>query len=333
MSSPPTLAVRVRAITWEADGILGFELVPLLGALGAGASSEPGVVLPPFDAGSHIDIHLPGSPLVRSYSLLNAPSERHRYCIAVNRDAVSRGGSKTMHEAIRPGQVLNISAPRNNFPLKEGAAGTVLIAGGIGVTPILGMARRLVALNKPWRLHYAARTQAQAAFVQELKELAVRSGAQADITFDREPGGRMLDLPAIVAGLGAAEHVYCCGPLLMLEAFEKATAALPRERVHVEYFAAKEAAATAGGFVVKLAKAGREFTVNPGQSILDCLNAAGLDPPYSCREGICGTCEVVVLDGVPDHRDLVLSDAERAANNRIMICCSGAKTASLTLDL
>jgi tetrachlorobenzoquinone reductase len=318
-----TLQVRVRAITWEAEGIVGFELVPL----------ELGAALPLFDAGSHIDIHLPGSALVRSYSLLNTPGERQRYCIAVNRDAASRGGSKAMHEAIRPGQVLSISAPRNNFPLDESAACTVLIAGGIGVTPILSMARRLVALNKPWRLHYVARTQAQAAFVAELRQLAAGSGAPAEIVFDQEPAGRRLDLSAIVASLGAGEHVYCCGPLPMLEAFEKATAALPRERVHVEYFAAKEAAATAGGFVVKLAKAGREFTVNPGQSILDCLNAAGFDPPYSCREGICGTCEVAVLEGVPDHRDLVLSDAERAANNRIMICCSGAKTARLTLDL
>jgi tetrachlorobenzoquinone reductase len=324
--TPPTLQVRVRAITWEAEGILGFELVPTTPA-------ETGALLPPFDAGSHIDIHLPGSALMRSYSLLNTPGERHRYCIAVNRDAASRGGSKAMHEVIRPGQVLSISAPRNNFPLNEAAAGTVLIAGGIGVTPILSMERRLVALNKPWRLHYAARTRGQAAFVDELRQLAATSGAKADITFDREPGGRMLDLAAIVVGLTTQEHVYCCGPLPMLEAFEKAAAALPRERVHVEYFAAKEAAATAGGYVVKLAKAGREIMVNPGQSILDCLNAAGMDPPYSCREGICGTCEVVVLDGVPDHRDLVLSDAERAANNRIMICCSGAKTASLTLDL
>ncbi len=317
------MQLRVRAITWEAEGILGFELVPLVA----------GALLPHFDAGSHIDIHLPGSALVRSYSLLNTPGEQQRYCIAVNRDAASRGGSKAMHEAIRPGQVLSVSAPRNNFALNETAAGTVLIAGGIGVTPILSMARRLSVLGKPWRLHYAARTAAQAAFVPELRQLAADSGAACEIVFDREPGGRMLDLGAIAASLGAAEHVYCCGPLPMLEAFEKATATLPRERVHVEYFAAKEAAATAGGYVIKLAKAGRQLQVQAGQSILDCLNAAGMDPPYSCREGICGTCEVVVLDGVPDHRDLVLSDAERAANNRIMICCSGAKTASLTLDL
>ncbi len=322
-ASTSTLQVRVRAITWEAEGILGFELVALV----------QGALLPPFDAGSHIDIHLPGSSLMRSYSVLNSALERERYCIAVNRDAASRGGSKALHEAIRPGQVLSISAPRNNFPLNEAAAGTVLIAGGIGITPILSMARRLCTLGKPWRLHYAARTAAQAAFVPVLRAMAAQHGAALEIVFDREPGGRMLDLGAIVASLGAAEHVYCCGPLPMLEAFELATAALPRERVHVEYFAAKEAAATAGGYVIKLAKTGRQLQVNPGQTILDCLNAAGMDPPYSCREGICGTCEVVVLDGVPDHRDLVLSDSERAQNNRMMICCSGAQSASLTLDL
>ena len=321
----PTLNLRIRAITWEADGILGFELVP----------TTRNTLLPAFDAGAHIDLHL-GNGLTRSYSLLNAPGERQRWCIAVNRDAASRGGSRFVHESMRPGQIVTVGLPRNNFPLAEDAAHSVFIAGGIGITPILGMIRRLTAIGRPWRLHYAARTRESAAFVPVLTALADEAGgadAALDIRYDREPGARPLDLGAIVAGMPEHAHVYCCGPLGMLAAFETATAALPRERVHVEYFAAKDAPATAGGFEVKLARDGRSVTVAPGQSILDALIAIGVEPPNSCREGVCGTCETRVLCGTPDHRDLVLSEAEKAAGDRMMICCSGAKTPSLELDL
>ena len=321
----PTLNLRIRAITWEADGILGFELVP----------TTPNTLLPAFDAGAHVDLSL-GNGLIRSYSLLNAPGERQRWCIAVNRDAASRGGSRFMHESMRPGQIVTVGLPRNNFPLAEDAAHSVFIAGGIGITPILGMIRRLAALGRPWSLHYAARTRETAAFVPVLTALAGEAedaGAALDIRYDREPGARPLDLGAIVAALPGDAHVYCCGPLGMLAAFEAATAALPRERVHVEYFAAKDAPATAGGFEVKLARDGRTVAVAAGQSILDALIAIGVEPPNSCREGVCGTCETRVLRGTPDHRDLVLSEAEKAAGDRMMICCSGAKTPSLELDL
>ena len=152
-------------------------------------------------------------------------------------------------------------------------------------------------------------------------------------SFDREPGGRTLDIPGIVAGLPAQAHVYCCGPLPMLDAFEAATKALPPGQVHVEYFAARESAATEGGFTVELARTGRSVFVEPGHTILDCLEEIGIEPPYSCREGICGTCEVRVMSGTPDHRDLVLSAAEKAENKRMMICCSGAKSSKLVLDL
>lgn len=318
----PTLDLRVRAITWEADGILGFELAP----------ATPNTLLPAFDAGAHVDLHL-GNGLIRSYSLLNAPGERHRWCFAVNRDAASRGGSRFMHESMRPGQIVTVGLPRNNFPLVVDAAHSVFIAGGIGITPVLGMIRRLTALGRRWRLHYAARTRETAAFVPVLSALAEQAGAELDIRYDREPGAQPLDLGTIVATLPEDAHVYCCGPLGMLAAFEAATAALPRERVHVEYFAAKDAPATGGGFEVKLARSGRSVAVAAGQSILDALIAIGIEPPNSCREGVCGTCETRVLCGTPDHRDLVLSEAEKAAGDRMMICCSGAKTPSLELDL
>lgn len=326
MTAAPTLQVRLRAITWEAEGILGFEFVP----------AKPGERLPPFEAGAHLDVHL-GGGLQRSYSLLNPGDDRPRYCIAVQRDPASRGGSRAMHEALRVGQTVTLSAPRNNFALDEAAAQpgapAVLIAGGIGITPILAMLRRLSALRKPWQLHYAARTRAQAAFVDEIQALAAATQQTAQIVFDREPGARMLDLAAIVQAVPPASHLYCCGPLPMLEAFDRASAALPRARVHVEYFSAKEAPATAGGFSLKLAKSGRTLQVPAGKTILDTLIDAGIEPPYSCREGICGTCETAVLEGEPEHRDLVLSDAEKAENRRMMICCSGARSASLTLDL
>lgn len=317
-----TLTLRLRAMTWEAEGILGLELVP----------AAPGEPLPAFTAGAHIDLHLPGGP-VRSYSLLNDPTERHRWCVAVHRDPASRGGSRQVHEQLRPGQLLTVSPPRNHFPLDEGAPLSVLIAGGIGITPLLCMVRRLTALGRPWVLHHAARTRAHAAFCDELQALAAQGGGTLHRVFDQEPGGRMIDIAALVADLPDGAHVYCCGPAGMLAAFERATAGLPPERVHLEYFAAKDAPAASGGFSVKLRRDGRTVPVPPGQSILDALAAIGAEPPWSCREGVCGTCEVRVLEGVPDHHDMVLSPAQRDANDRMMVCCSGAKSPLLVLDL
>jgi len=315
----------LRSITYEAEHILGFELVAL----------TPGQPLPAFTAGAHIDLHLstPAGALVRSYSLLNDPRETHRYCIGVNRDPKSRGGSRHVHEALRAGQVLTISAPRNNFPLDESAPFNVFIAGGIGITPMLGMIARSQALGTPWRLHYAARTRQHAGFLDLLATYPGQPGAEVVLNFDQEPGGQMLNLNRVVDALPAGAHVYCCGPLPMLEAYEQATAGLPPERVHREYFAAKEAAATGGGFTVELARSHKTLTVPEGKTILDCLIEIQLEPPFSCREGVCGTCEVRVLDGTPDHRDLVLTDAERAAGDRMMVCCSGAKSPRLVLDL
>ena len=322
MTVTPTLQVRVRAVTYEAEGILGFELVPL----------PPATALPGFTAGAHVDLHLPGG-LVRSYSLLNDPQETHCYRIGVNKDANSRGGSRYLHETLRAGAILTIGAPRNNFPLAEDAPFNVFIAGGIGITPMLGMIARARALNTPWRLHYAARTRQNAGFLDALTRCQNQPGSEVHLNFDQEPGGNMLDLHAVVKAMPEGAHVYCCGPVPMLEAFEKATAHLPPGRVHREYFAARQAAATGGGYSVELARSRKTLEVQPGQSILDCLIQAHVEPLYSCREGVCGTCEVRVLEGTPDHRDLVLSDAEKSANDRMMVCCSGARSPRLVLDL
>jgi len=322
VTTAPLHQVRVRACTFEADGILGFELTPL----------TPRAELPVFTAGAHIDLHLPND-LVRSYSLLNNPTERQRYLIGVNKDAQSRGGSAYLHEVLRTGSVLDIGEPRNNFPLDETSPFNVFIAGGIGITPMLGMIARSQTLGTPWKLYYTARTRQNAAFLNVLESYQGQPGAEVVLNFDQEPGGKLLNLNAIVQTLPANAHVYCCGPLPMLSAYEQATAMLPPARVHMEYFGAKESAATDGGFIVELARSGKSLKVHAGKTILDSLLDLGIEPPYSCREGICGTCEVRVMAGTPDHRDLVLSSTEKAANNRMMICCSGAKSAKLVLDL
>lgn len=323
MTAAANIDTRIRSLRWEAEGVVSIELVP----------AHPGAVLPAFTAGAHIDLHLaPG--LVRSYSLTNAPGQTHRYCVAVNLDAGSRGGSRHVHERLHCGQRLAVSAPRNLFELNESAPRSRLIAGGIGITPLLCMARRLVQLGRPWVLHHASRSAAHAAFADELRALEAASGGlgRVDLHFDDERGG-VLDVAAIVRDLAEGEHVYCCGPKPMLAAYEAATATLPRERVHLEYFSATQEAASAGGYRVRLARSGQAIAVAPGQTLLAAIQASGIEPLYSCGQGICGTCEARVLSGTPDHRDMVLSESERAAGDRMMICCSGSLTPELVLDL
>jgi vanillate O-demethylase ferredoxin subunit len=310
------LNLRIKATTWEAPDVLSYELHAL-------DSGE----LPPFTAGAHIDLTL-SNGLVRSYSLVNPQSERHRYVIAVQKDRASRGGSNWVHEHFRAGDLLTVNGPRNNFALAESAEKSVFIAGGIGITPILSMIERLGAIGRDWELIYCSRTRAGAPFLEVLGALP-----RVRFNFDQEPGGRMLDIAGAVRAAPANAHLYCCGPLPMLDAFEEATKDLPRERVHVEYFTAKEQPAVEGGFTVVLAKSKREVAVPPGKTILAALCDAGLDIPHSCTEGICGTCETRVLAGVPDHRDLILTEGERASNKTMMVCCSGSKSEKLVLDL
>jgi vanillate O-demethylase ferredoxin subunit len=315
------MQVRIKRISFEAESINSYELV-------APAGSD----LVAFTAGSHIDLHLPDG-MIRSYSLVNDPSERSRYVIAVNKDAASRGGSRFVHATLRAGDIITISHPRNNFVLQEDAAHSILIAGGIGITPLLSMIRRLEALGRSWELFYAARTRLAAAFVDELS--ALRPGVQANLhlNFDQEPSGRMFELAAIVKNAPDDAHLYCCGPVPMLEAFEMATRDRPAGQVHVEYFKAKEKPAAEGGFEVRLARSNRTIKVEAGKTILNALLDAGIAVNYACTEGVCGTCETRVIEGIPDHRDLFLGKSEQAANNTMMICCSGSKSDTLVLDL
>ena len=315
------LKVRVKAITYEAEGVVSLELRPLDGAS-----------LPPFTAGAHVELHLP-SGIERSYSIASPEGDTGRYVVGVQKDQGSRGGSRFIHDELRPGAELVISAPRNNFALDEAAEHTLLIAGGIGVTPIWCMTQRLAALGRSFELVYAARSRRRAAFLAEIVALLGENAPGLRLHFDEEQGGRPLDMAAVVRRARPGAHLYCCGPLPMLAAFEQATAHLPAETIHVEYFEPKAAADLSGGFEVVLARSGRSFTIAPGKTILDTLQDAGLDVACSCLEGVCGTCETAVLEGEPEHRDSVLSPKERESNRTMMICCSGARTPKLVLDL
>lgn len=316
-----TIEVRVKRISYEAESINSYELV-----------ARSGGDLAPFTAGSHIDLHL-SNGMIRSYSLVNDQAERNRYVIAVNKDTASRGGSAFVHETLRAGDVINVSTPRNNFALHENADHSVLIAGGIGITPLLSMIRRLEALGRSWELFYAARTRPAAAFLDELNAIRPKSCAHLHLNFDHEPSGRMLDLAEIIRSAPVKAHLYCCGPVPMLEAFEAATRDWPTEQVHVEYFKAKEKPAAEGGFEVRLARSNRTIKVEAGKTILNALLDAGIAANYACTEGVCGTCETRVIEGTPDHRDLFLGKEEQASNKTMMICCSGSKTGTLVLDI
>lgn len=316
-----TLSVRVHAVRPEAEDILSFELRP----------ESPADRLPAFTAGAHIDIHLPAG-LVRPYSLLNDPAETHRYIVAVFKEPGSRGGSRHLHASVRAGDRLTIGVPRNNFELHQQAPHTVLIAGGIGITALWSMVQCLEARGESWELHYACRSPGRAALLDRIQAIDP-AGARVHLAWGDDPSHARLDIAAIVGAAPPGAHLYCCGPARMLSAFEAAAGGRPADTVHMEHFAPIQDAHTDGGFCVELARTGRTVDVKAGETILDALLDAGVIVPYSCGQGTCGCCEVKVLDGVPDHRDQILSEAERAGNASMFVCCSGARTSRLVLDL
>jgi tetrachlorobenzoquinone reductase len=319
MSGKTLLDAFVRTLRQEAIGVLSVELIPQLGAH-----------FPEFAPGSHIDLHLPNG-LVRSYSLCNSFHEKNRYVLGILQDSRSRGGSRYVHEALRCGASIPISEPRNNFALDQTAAATILLAGGIGITPILSMYRTLREMNAEVRLIYCARSRRQAAFLDELERL----GGDVQLHFDDEHDGKPLDLTSALASSPSGVHAYCCGPEVMLNAFEAACSQTGIEHVHVERFAggAGLQASTVGGFTVELARSGKTLEISEGKSILRTLLDAGVDVDHSCEEGVCGACETRVLSGCPDHRDSVLSTEQKSANKVMMVCVSGLKSGRLVLDL
>jgi tetrachlorobenzoquinone reductase len=309
--------MRLAAIYYAADSINLFELRPVDGAPVAA-----------FEAGAHIDLHLPNG-LIRQYSLVNSQDERHRYVVGVKRDPNSRGGSSYVYEKLTVGTLLKVGGPRNNFRLEESAAHTVLLAGGIGITPIWSMVQRLQRTGQSWELHYATRRRSETAFAEEL----ARCGERVHIHVDDEFGGTVMDIEAIVAKVPSTAHLYCCGPAPMLASFEATTRSRPSSHVHVERFSNSTVPASTGGYVVELARCGKVVPIAPGQTILEGLRAHGINVSSSCEQGICGSCETRVVSGIPDHRDLILSEEEKASHRTMMICCSGSKSDVLVLDL
>ncbi|MFC3608191.1 PDR/VanB family oxidoreductase [Stutzerimonas tarimensis] len=314
-----TTTALVHTLRYEAEGIISVELRPW------GDN-----VFAPFEAGSHIDLHL-ANGLVRSYSLLNSPDERNRYVVGILRDRKSRGGSEYVHSQLRVGMQLSISQPRNNFHLEAGAGHSVLVAGGIGITPIYCMYRQLLALGRSAELIYCARSRREAALLEEIAGLP----GKVVLHFDDEKRTPP-DLAAYLAGRPSDTHFYCCGPTPMLDAFEGACERLGYPHAHIERFAAAElppAVDAQGSYSVELKRSGKTLQMEPGQNLLDALLEAGCDIDNSCREGVCGACETRVLEGQPDHRDGVLSKAEREAGKSMMVCVSGCRSARLVLDV
>ena len=315
------LPLRVEAIRRVASDIHLLELV-----------AADGSELPAFEAGGHIDLHL-GNGMVRPYSLANNPKERLRYLMGIKLDHRGRGGSRWIHEQLRVGQTLQVGHPRQNFRLDETAPHSVLIAGGIGITPIASMIARLETLGRRWTLHYAVRSVDEAAFLDPVGDV-VLSGAHGSLHLHVDAlAGALLDIEQIVRTAGADDQLYCCGPAPMLDVFERAAAQHAPGRWHIERFTAATPADTTGGYMVELVRSARTITVSPGQTLLEALRGAGLTISVSCEQGICGTCETRVITGRPDHRDSLLSEEEKASNEVMMVCCSGSLDPKLVLDL
>jgi len=313
---PGTLELVVRQLRWEAHNVVSVWL-----------EDAQGAALPVWTAGAHVDLHL-GHGLVRQYSLCGDPADKTGYRIAVLREAQSRGGSRYVHDLLRPGQNLAVSMPRNNFELLD-ASGYLFIAGGIGITPILAMVGAAQRRGADWELHYGGRVRAGLAFLDELRPHGDRVHVVSE---DREG---MLDLPGLLGAPRPDTLVYSCGPEGMLGAVERSSAAWPADAIRLERFAPKARIESAVEKAVRVVcgRSGISATAAPGCSILDTLEQAGMTVPHSCREGICGSCETTVLQGIPDHRDDVLSSTERASGKTMMICVSRAHTDELVLDL
>ncbi|MEU1786786.1 PDR/VanB family oxidoreductase [Streptomyces sparsogenes] len=314
MTAPeePRLDLLVRRMTWEAEGVLSVELV-----------RPDGKPLPAWTPGAHLDLHVGGH--VRQYSLCGDPDDPTTYRLGVLHEPSSRGGSRHVHTTLRPGHTVRVTGPRNHFAL-EPASSYVFLAGGIGITPILAMARRADRDGIPYRLVHGGRSRATMAFGAELAGL---TGEVSRVPQDEQGHP---DLAAALRDLPADALVYACGPEPLLKAVEEAC---PAGRLRVERFAAPAAPRTGDdtAFEVECRTSGVTLTVDADTSVLEAAERAGLPVTSSCRDGICGSCETRVLAGTPDHRDFLLSEAERAAGETMMLCVSRCVSGRLVLDL
>lgn len=312
------MPLRITRVYDAAEGIRSFEL-----------TQPDGSELPQFTAGSHVKVQAPNGAL-RKYSLCNDPAERHRYVITVKRDDRGQGGSISMHDDAREGDILPTSLPDNAFPLVENAKSYLFIAGGIGITPILSMIRSFGELSPaPWKLYYLTRSPETTAFLEELSSPELRKNAR--IHHDHGDLAKAFDLWPVLEKANTA-HIYCCGPRPLMESVRDMSGHWSPGNVHFESF-------NEGGgvkpddrpFKVRLAKSDREFEVPVGKSILTTLREHGCNSASSCESGTCGTCRTGLLSGEADHRDMVLMPEEMST--QIMICVSRAKSPELVLDL
>ncbi|HET8599521.1 MAG TPA: PDR/VanB family oxidoreductase [Segeticoccus sp.] len=315
------LRLRVTQLTWESEGVLSLSL----------QQPDRGD-LPAWRPGAHVDLTVPGpnGALTRQYSLNGEPADRSTWRVSVFREPVSTGGSEAVHTRVRPGDLVDVRGPRNTFALEESPS-YLFIAGGIGITPILPMVEQASADGARWSLLYGGRSRSSMAFLDPL----ARHGDVVRVHPEDEHG--LLDLDAVLGEPRADTLVYCCGPAPLLDAVEERCRVWPPGALHVERFTAKPQVPIDPGleqaFEVVLEASGRTVTVPPGMSVLEALEANGIDHINSCREGICGTCETKVVDGIPDHRDSLLSEEERAAGDTMMICVGRALCPRLVLDL
>lgn len=318
-----SFAVRVNAIRREADGILSFEFV-----------KPDGSDLPRFTAGAHIHVHLDGD-ISRQYSLCNDPAERHRYVVAVLREEEGRGGSKQMHDALNEGREIRISGPDNQFPLAQrGVNFHLLLAGGIGVTPMMAMIEELERRDQSYLMHYCTRSPDRTAFLDRLAP-RIEKGTVV-LHHDNGDPTRGLDVAATLAEHKIGMHLYACGPGGFLKAVNASVGAWPPHTVHQEYFTAREMteeekAWDAKPFQVKIASSGDVIDVPAGRSIAEVLRDHGINIQTDCEEGYCGTCLTHYVEGDPVHRDTVLGDDDR--EDYVMVCCARAKSDLLVLDL
>ena len=312
------MRLRVRSITYLAEAINGYELV-----------DPRGRDLPRFAAGAHVDLRFGG--LVRQYSLCNDPAERRRYCIAVLRENESRGGSRHLHDNARVGDLLEVSMPRNNFPLGAAAERHLLIAGGIGIAPIITMVVELRRRQADFQLHYCARSGARTAFREDLAPLVTER--RVHFHYDGGDPACGLDIAAALRDPLPGTHLYYCGPAGLMSAAAEATKEWPAGTVHCEYFTAPPAASLVEDkpFRVRLVKRGVEYDVPVGETIVGVLRRHGIVIPTSCQLGYCGACVTRYLAGEPDHRDQVLREYGR--DSYVLICCARSKTPVLHLDL
>jgi len=291
---------------------------------------QDGEELPPHTAGAHLDFDL-GALGTRSYSLIDWPEDSRpaaTWRIAVQREEDGQGGSMQMH-GLQPGDRISATAPGNDFELGDHAGPALLLAGGIGITPVISMATALAAADRPFALHYSARSRGVMGFADAL---GTAFGDRLTLHFD---DAAPLDLAALFDGIAPDTHLYVCGPKGMIEAARAAAnaAGLPDAQIHFELFATPQPQEDDTAFEVEVASTGQVFTIPPGRSIIEVLEEGGIDLIYDCQRGDCGICQTEVLEGTPDHRDVVLSDSEKAEGKLMQICVSRAKTAKLVLDL